>query len=197
MPGNKEGLIEALMNIHTLSEPFRNALQEGLTEYRLSKNHILLEAGQVPDHLYFIQQGFAMTYSYFDGRKWVNSFRKAGQLLVSCPGFLQQLPASETFQLMLPSDIQFISHRVVQELFAEYPEMHTIYRMMLLQYHGQCWERVCDLQRLGAEARFTKLLREYPRIELLVAQEHIASYLGIRPQSLSRIKKRHRSRSKF
>jgi hypothetical protein len=60
------------------------------------------------------------------------------------------------------------------------------------QYYENSRERTHDMQHLNARERYQKLLANFPQIEQIIAQEFIASYLGIAPQSLSRLKRQMR-----
>jgi hypothetical protein len=86
-----------------------------------------------------------------------------------------------------------VTHDSVLHLFQTFPEAHFIYRVIMNQYYENSRERTRDLQHLTAAERYEKLIRYLPDVEQHVTQNHIASYLGIAPQSLSRIK-RHNAR---
>jgi hypothetical protein len=74
-------------------------------------------------------------------------------------------------------------------LLQDFPEANAIYRMVMNEYVEQLRERIHDMQHLSAVDRFKKLHDRLPRIEQIVSQEYLASYLGITPQSLSRLKR--------
>lgn len=188
-PVRFEGLFDYLTEIHPLSDVFRSAIARELTLMSLPKNHMLLEAPRVSDYAWYLDRGFAMSYTYTEGGMRVENFWKSGQLILSVRSFFEQIPSTENIRVMTAAEVVFISYKSVQRLFRDFPEAHFIYEAVLNRYYEESRERANDLITLNAKNRYRKLLMTYPRIEQMVSQEHIASYLGIAPQSLSRLKR--------
>lgn len=182
-------LFEVLSACHPLSTSFKAAITNELIPLSLPKNFHLLEAPKVAEHAYFLDSGFAMFYSFEDGEKHVDGFWQAGQIILSARSFFEQRPSAEFIQLMEKSDVWCISHASVMQLFNAFPEAHHIYRVLMNTYYEQTLKRIRDMKRLSAVERYHKLIGTFRMIEQVVQQEYIASYLGITPQSLSRIKR--------
>lgn len=180
---------QVLTGINPISEKFRNAIEKELIPLSLPKNHLLLEAPKVSDHVYFLQSGFAMSFAYVEGQKLVDRFWKPEQIIMSPKSFFEQVPSLEFIQLMESSEVLCINHKNVMQLLEEFSEANFIYRVVMNQYYEQSREKFMDMRQLTAEARHSKLTRTYSRLEQIISQEFIASYLGITPQSLSRIKR--------
>src|SRR5690606_3212866 len=178
-----------LSAIHPLSDAFRSAIERELTVLSLPKNHLLLEAPRVSDYAWYLDRGFAMSYTYTGEGMRVDNFWTSGQIILSVKSFFEQSPSTENIQVMVPAEVVFISYKSVQRLFRDFPEAHFIYESVLNRYYEESRERANDIINLDAKDRYRKLLVTYPRIEQMVSQEHIASYLGIAPQSLSRLKR--------
>ena len=183
-------LFRVLSAITTLTPEFKIAIEQELTLLSLPKQYMLLEAPKIATHAYFIIDGFAMCYTFVKGNKQIECFWKAGQIMFSAKSFFEQVPSKEFIQLMVQSDVLCISYASVMRLFGAYPEAHFIYSVVMNKYYEQSRQRVRDLQQLNAIERYEKLLATFSNIEQLIPQEQIASYLGITPQSLSRIKRR-------
>jgi CRP-like cAMP-binding protein len=187
---NLEKLFEVLSGMHPLSESFKVALEKEMVRLSLPKDYFLLEAPKVSDHAYFIEEGFALSYTFVRGKKQIEQFFPSGQIVVSPKSFFEKQPSDEFIQLMEQSEVLHIHYTSVIELIRTFPEADTIYRMVMNQYLTQFRERMHDMQHLNALERFRKLRRNFHRIEQVVPQEYLASYLGIAPQSLSRLKKK-------
>lgn len=185
-----EKLFQVLSGIHPLSDNFKKAIEKEVTHLSLPAHYLLLEAPKVSEHAYFLKDGFAMSYTYFKGRKQIDDFWNAGRIVFSATSFFEQVPSREFIELMVPSEVLCVSHESVMRLFSTFPEAHFIYRVTMNQYYEHCRERIRDLQYMTGVERYEKLHTTYPQIEQVVSQEHLASYLGIAPQSLSRIKRR-------
>lgn len=176
-------------SIHPLSEDFKGSIKNELTPISYPKNYTLFEAPKVADYIYFLLEGFAISYTFVEKVKVVNRFWESGQLILPTTSFLEQKPSIEFIYLTLPSEVLHLSYHSLEKLCNSFPESHLIYQALLRQEHRFYSHRTHDLLQLNAQERYQKLLADHPGIEQRMAQEHIASYLGITPQSLSRIKK--------
>jgi len=152
---------------------------------------MLLEVPKIADQAYFIDRGFAISYTFINGKKHIESFWSSGSVVLSGTSFFERVPSKEFIQLMEPSEVMCFSHASVLKMFDLFPESHIIYRAIMNQYYERFRERIHDLQHLTAAKRYQKLHSDLPFIEQKIPQDQIASYLGIAPQSLSRIKKSH------
>src|SRR5258706_11991336 len=182
-------LFKVLSAIHPLSKGFKMALEKELIPLSFPKHHMLLEAPDVARHAYFLSNGFAMAYTFVHGNKVTEAFWKPGQIVASSNSFLEQVPSLDYIQLLTKSELLCISYDGVQRLFAKYPEATHLYRIIINRHYEQGRMRFHQFRRLGAQGRLEKLLSTFPGIEQIVQQESIASYLGITPQSLSRLKR--------
>jgi CRP-like cAMP-binding protein len=160
-----------------------------MTRLSLPRNYVLLEAPNVSDHAYFLESGFAMSYTFVKGKMQIEKFWASGEIIFSAKSFFEKVPSTEFIKLMVQGDVLFISYAAVQRLFDYFPEANFIYRVIMNQYYEHCRDRIHDMQHLSSTERYHKLTSTFPAIEQVISQEHIASYLGIAPQSLSRIKR--------
>jgi CRP-like cAMP-binding protein len=191
---NTTKLMQFLSDIHPLSEDFAFALKKELIQITFPKHHHLLEAPKISDHAFFLNKGFAMAYSFNDGNKITENFWKPGQVVMSTLSFFEQIPSFESIQLMEKSEVLCISYAGVQRLFVSYPEALHLFRIIMNRHYEYSRNRVHDMKQLNAAKRFEKLLVVFPGIEQIIPQDCIATYLGITPQSLSRLK-RHEGNS--
>ena len=150
---------------------------------------MFLEPPNVASFACFIEEGFAISYTYEDGKKSIDRLWADGEIMVSAKSFFEQQPATEFIQLVLPCDLLCISYSNLLTLFDSYPESHFLTRAIMNKYIEQSRERVVDMKNLSAQERYHKLLSMFPMIEQILSQEQIASYIGIAPQSLSRMKR--------
>lgn len=176
--------------MHPLSEELKETLQKETVHLSLPKDYFLLEAPKVSDHAFIIEQGFALSYTFVQGKKQIEKLFEPGQIILSSKSFFEQVPSQEFIQLMDQSEVLHISHSSFLRMLDTFPEANVICRMVMNRYYEQCRDRVNDLLHLNAQERYEKMHRGYPKIEQLLPQEYLASYLGIAPQSLSRLKKR-------
>jgi CRP/FNR family transcriptional regulator, anaerobic regulatory protein len=190
-PMNLEKLLHVLSAMHPLSDEFKGALENHFMHLSLPKNHLLLEAPKVSDHAYFLDNGFAMSFTFVNGKKRVGRFWKEGQVILSAKSFFERKPSQEFIQLVQQSDVLCISRESVLELFAHHQEAIVLYWIIMNKYYELMRERHHDLQYLNAVERYKKLRRTFPKIEQLIPSKQIASYLGMDPHTLSRVKRKN------
>jgi CRP/FNR family transcriptional regulator, anaerobic regulatory protein len=187
-----EGMYKVLSDFIPLSEDFKKDLEQGLIPLSLPKNHFLLGPPKTAEHIFFLVKGFVMGYSFDDGQKRVDSFWGPGDIILSQAGCFEKISHGEFIQLMETSEVLCLPHKALAGLFETHKEARALYRIVLGGYYINSRERFVDLQRLTLRQRHEKLLARYPHIEQKLPQEHIASYLSITPQSLSRLKRQQR-----
>lgn len=187
---NLQKLYEALEVHLPLSEEYKAFIAEKAEFVSLPKDYMLLAPPGKVEHIFFLQEGFAMSFVFNDWKKQTTSFWGANSFVALGKSFFDRLPSTEFVQLMAPSKLLCFSLDTVETAFDKFPEAHIIYRKSMNIHAERLRERLQDIQKLSVALRHQKLLAQYPGIEQMVAQEHIASYLGIAPQSLSRMKKR-------
>jgi CRP-like cAMP-binding protein len=186
---NLERLFQVLSAMQPLSEDFKVALAKEVVRLSLPRGYYLLEAPKISEYAYFIEEGFAVSYTYVKGRKQIERFFSSDQIILSPRSFFEQAPSHEFIQLLASSEVLHVCYASVVRLLQDFPEANAIYRMVMNEYVEQLRERIHDMQHLSAVDRFKKLHDRLPRIEQIVSQEYLASYLGITPQSLSRLKR--------
>lgn len=187
---NPDRLFQVLDAMHPLSQGLKDVLRSELTSLSLPKDYFLLEAPKIAEYAFFLESGFAISYTFARGRRQIEKFFGAGQIVISPTSLFERTPSHEFIQLMESGDVLHISYDALMRILNTFPDANIIYRLVMNQYYEQLRERFHDLLTLKAPARYDKLHNEFPRIEQLVPQEYLASYLGITPQSLSRIKKK-------
>lgn len=188
---NLERLFQKLSSMHPLSDKFKKALRKHLTHLSLPKNYLLLEAPKISDHAYFLDTGSAMCYTFVDGNRKVRQFWKEGDIVISGKSFFQRVPSDEFIQLLEPAEVLCIRHESVMEFLMNYEDANYLSRSIIMHYYDLAVERFDDLQHLNARERYKKLRNTFPNIEQLVPSEYIASYLGMVPHTLSRVKRKN------
>ncbi|HZX74209.1 MAG TPA: Crp/Fnr family transcriptional regulator [Cyclobacteriaceae bacterium] len=182
-------LIKVIKSIHPVSENFTRTLKGMLIPLSFPKNHLLLKPPAICEHIYFIHRGFAMCYLICKKKRNVESFWKEGQFVLSASSFFEQKPTEQYIQLMRKSDLLAVTHASFQRLYVLYPETQQLFQLITIHDNQRARRHVFEIKHMEAYERFEKLIKIFPDIDKAVPQECIASYLGITPQSFSRMKK--------
>ena len=157
----------------------------------LAKNEILVKEGKICRHLYFLQQG-ALRGSYLlEGKEVTHWFAFENDFVTSFHSFITGQPAVENIQLLEGSVLWAISKEDLTALLNAFPEVERLVRIVYEKYYLRLEERFVNAQFKTATDRYQNLLEQSPHILQRVSLGHIASYLGISQETLSRIRGRH------
>ncbi|MFD0763219.1 Crp/Fnr family transcriptional regulator [Mucilaginibacter lutimaris] len=186
---NAELLIQTLNFISPLSGALDKRFRENLIEEKLPRRHLLLEEGRVNNKIYFINKGFARAFYYTrEGKECTSWFMGKGELMISVYSFYTQTPAAENIELLEDSELLSMTWSQLQSIYADFPEYNFTGRIVTEKYYQLSEERAVLLRTLTARERYEKLLSTHPDILRQASQGQIASYLGISPETLSRVR---------
>ncbi len=158
---------------------------------QVKKGEYLLEQGQICKHIFFLEKGFFRMY-YVDpkGNQINYRFTGEGNFLVDFQSFLTQKPSGYYWQAMQDAQVLAFKHGDVQMMYQQSRNWEHFGRLMAEQVYQQMNARVEMMQFLTPKQRYEKLLETQPELFNQVSNFHLSSYLGIKPESLSRIRKR-------
>ncbi|QHS56571.1 Crp/Fnr family transcriptional regulator [Mucilaginibacter sp. 14171R-50] len=186
---NAELLIQTLNFISPLSSALDQRFRELLKEERLPKRTLLLRAGEVSRKIYFINEGFARAFHLTrHGRECTSWFMGRGDLMISVYSFYTQKPAEENIELLENSELLSMTWNQLQSIYAEFPEYNFTGRLVTEKYYMLSEERTILLRTSSARERYEKLLQLHPGITQKATLGQVASYLGITPETLSRVR---------
>ncbi len=156
----------------------------------MPKNRILEEEEKIPQHLYYIVSGFMRLFYYNDNGDEVTTHINCPHgFFTSFSEFVNQTKASANVETVTECQLLRIAKQDYDTLMSE-STFWKDYGMHVLQesvtYNE---ERSKDLATLSAEQRYLKLMDSHPDILQNVPLQYIASFLGIKPESLSRIRR--------
>ncbi|MFD0940128.1 Crp/Fnr family transcriptional regulator [Pedobacter boryungensis] len=183
-----EIFLKNAQQIHPLSTELIEHLSTVVKVLKLSNGHILLKERDIAKHIYFIEQGFARCYYMKDGKDITQWFMSTGDAMISVFSFFNQTPSLEYIELLEDSVLLCTSYADLQELYRKFPEFNVIGRVLTEKYYILSEERAIALRSMTAQERYADLLKKHPKILQKASLKHISSYLGIAPETLSRIR---------
>ena len=153
------------------------------------KDEVILQEGKVCKYLYFVESGLFHFYINKDGNNITKFFTEAPYFFTSQASFNSQKPANENIQAIEKSVVWQISYSQVNELYKL--KSWTDFARKIIQEVQFFTEQILEeLQTETAEFRYEKMLKNEPELLKRIPLKFLASYLGIAPQSLSRIRKK-------
>jgi CRP-like cAMP-binding protein len=160
-----------------------------LKESFLQKGDYFLKEGQVSRHLAYTLSGLTMHFKTADGIEIPCDFTSEGQWLSYPKSFTSGLPADMAIKALEDTRLLKLSVADMQQLFQVQPKFMAINHYYTERTFISNTRHCADLAMLNAAQRYTKFRSEKPELINRVPQYAIAAYLGIKPQSLSRIRK--------
>ena len=131
-----------------------------------------------------------MFYVDLEGNEISNRFTEANNFMVDFQSFLTQKPSRYYWQAMQDSQVLAFPFHEVQRLYASSVAWQKLGRLITERVYLELNERVEMLQFMSPEQRYQNLMDTRTELFNQISQFHMASYLGIKPESLSRLRKR-------
>jgi CRP-like cAMP-binding protein len=154
------------------------------------KGDHLLQQGSVCRYVIFIETWLVRYYINSDGEQQTNYFNKEGEFVCDYMSFLPQVPSNVNIQALEDTTVFVISFTDIQQFYKEVEHGERFGRLAIEQVFVNVINQVKSLYADPPEVRYSQFLSNFPDIGQRIPQYYIASYVGIKPQSLSRIRKR-------
>ena len=171
-----------------LSNAAKAAIQEICTVHTIRKGRDLQSIGHTCRTIYFINRGLARIY-YFKGDTDVTEcFAFENQIIARVESLFSGKPSRKGIQMLEESEVVAINATHLFGLYNDFPDIERLFRKIFEAGYVETVNRIESLQFHSAEERYRDLLEISPNILKRVPLKLIASYLGITPVSLSRIR---------
>jgi CRP-like cAMP-binding protein len=162
-----------------------------LTPKKLRKKQFLLQEGDVCKYIAFVEKGVLRSYAIGQkGSEHIIQFAPEGWTISDLNSFLTGEPAIYNIDALEESELVLISKSAHEELLQKLPRYETYMRLQLTGAYLAMQKRLISMISLSIEERYTKLISIYPDIVQRVPQHMIASYMGLTPETLSRVRRK-------
>ena len=160
------------------------------TPKKLKKKQFLLQQGDVCNRMTFVESGALFSYSTdAKGAQHVIQFAFEGWWISDLYSFFTQEPSTLNIEVLENAELLTIDREQHQQLLAQVPRYETYIRLLYQNAYIALQRRVESTIGLTAEEKYVRLLDQYPTILQRMPLNLIASYLGVTPETLSRIRK--------
>jgi len=162
------------------------------------KGEIIHNAGDIFSEVWYIKSGLARSYFIdkngkdFTWQLYFNddSMSKVNLFMDDSVSYYEQSGSLLSFEILEDAEFEIISMADMDKIFDMNIKWQQFGRMMIHDtWYASTYKRVISLMSENAEEQYQRLLREYPTIFEKVKSYHVASYLGIAPQTLSKLRK--------
>lgn len=156
----------------------------------INRNNYLLKEGQRCNYEYFIINGCLRSYHLEENAiEHTTLFAIEGWWTGNLKSFVRNTPSEFYIQAVEDSTIMRIPKKNMEELYSKIPKLERYFRVLLQNRLLATQDRISRHLSESARERYIKFITLYPNLEQRVPSKHIASYLGITPTYLSRLKK--------
>lgn len=184
-------LRENLNQCIQLTDAEFNALLRYFKPATLPKKMIWQQKDCPTQRLAFVTKGIIRGYVIDNqGDDHTLHFARCGGWVNDVSLFLRQNVARLSLETLEKTEILYVSFDDIERIFKEIPKMERYFRIMAARRVAILEERICSDLSDTAEQKYLNFMKVHAEIAPFIPQYYIASYLGIRPQSLSRIRKR-------
>jgi CRP-like cAMP-binding protein len=166
--------------------------QKLFIEREITSKTVLLREGEVSTQLHFIKKGCLRIWFNKDGKDITIQFFLEGQAVSSIDSMMSNQPSLFTIESIEPSSIISLKKTDLEELFKSDPLLKEGFQELLFQRFKNYAYLFLSRIRDTPQERYDDLIKNHAEIIKRVPQHYIASYLGITPISLSRIRNRVR-----
>lgn len=184
-----EKIIRLLSGMALLGDACRKAIIDNFEPVSYRKKTILGKENSIIKHMYFINSGYLRTYYFRDGIEITNNINCPLGFMTAYSSYTFQQPSRETLECITDCDLLKIGKESLDALFLQDPKWSEIGRIVAERIVVYNEERARQMVNTSARERYLNLISEHPDYVQNVPVQYIASFIGIKPESLSRIRK--------
>lgn len=183
-------VISILNYFHPLSEGVIKFLKEHAYPCSFDKGELLLEAGQVCEHIYFIKKGVVRGFIKEGKREITTWITGEGEMVSSILTFEEKGSAIENMQAIEDCEMLALTLVDLEKLYEQFPEFNIVSRKLLQKYYTDAEGRAFIARLTNAETKYRQFLTRYSHFANRVPLTYIASFLGITLETLSRVRRK-------
>ncbi|MFK8005403.1 MAG: Crp/Fnr family transcriptional regulator [Saprospiraceae bacterium] len=177
-------------NYLRFSEKEKSALEDILIFREVPKKYPLLKIGEIAREVYFINKGCARLFYDKDGEEITGFFFLENMMLGGFESMLTRQPSQQGIETLEPCELVILPFLQFEDLHEKIPRLNIFTRKFLAERFVFAQKVVASLILDSPEERYLRLFQRQPELLNRVPQHMLATYLGITPVSLSRIRKR-------
>ncbi len=183
--------VSLFMALHPVSRPLTRYLDQETYSLHLPKGSFLAKPGLPSENLYLICRGVARCYRKLGDKEITTWINEEGEIIGSIQGLGEgNRNEAEYIQALEELELVVLPKASVEFLYSRFPETNIIARKVLEESYRAAEERAFLCRIPSAEMKYQCFLRQRPQLINRIPLRHIASYLGMRLETLSRMRKK-------
>lgn len=185
-----DALLATIRHYIALAPAEEDLIRHWFVPETLAKGDFFLRPGEVSRKVGFVLQGVFHNFQSRDGQELTYYFGREQEFIGDYASFLPAWPATHGIQALEEARLLTISYDNLQRLYREVREGERFGRLMAEALFVDVLRQLTSLYEETPEQRYARFLATYPDLQQRIPQYYIASYVGVQPQSLSRIRGR-------
>lgn len=166
------------------------AFADILQEKKLRKKDLLLEGGQTCNFIGFLNSGVMREYAFEKGKESTVDFVTENQFIVDFQSFIRGVPSSQYLEALTDVELVIFKKDAINALYDKYKIWERFGRLIIEQVFCSMEAKRKKIIATSIEEQYHNFASIYPDVVQQVPQYYIASYLGLTPEHLSRIRKK-------
>ena len=183
-------LYQQINKIIELTKEEFDLVKSHFFEKKFKRKETILRKGEVCKHVYFILDGCIRYYYNVEGEEHTGQFFFENGWYTDFDSYLTGQPSQQNIDALEATKLLMISKVSMELIYQKIPVFEKFGKIMAENAFLGLKNRTKMLTNLNAEERYISLINERPKVIERIPQHYIASYIGIKPQSLSRIRKK-------
>lgn len=185
-----DNLFQEISKKIELNETDKTLCNQFFEAIALNRNTIIEEQEKIPSFLYFVETGFMRLFYYDENGDEITTYLSSPNgFIASFLDLINQKPATENVECITDCQLLRISRQNLISLIDKSENFKKFSLVIFEKVMALSQIRANDLATLTAELRYKKMITEQPQLLQNIPIQYIASFLGIKPQSLSRIRR--------
>jgi CRP-like cAMP-binding protein len=164
-------------------------INQSFERKEFAKNEMILTEGSICRYFYFLEEGLIRYFKVHDGDDITQFFTTSPYCFTDKDSFRNQVPAKENIQALTKVVVWQTTHQQANDLLT-LKSWSTFTRKFVHEVQVHTERLIWEMKTETAETRYKKLLETYPVLIRKIPLKHLSTFLGIAPQSLSRIRKK-------
>ncbi len=183
-------LVEMMSNFIDLNNEEKQGILEAFPIKTFKKGTDLLKEGQIAKDAFLVIKGCVRKYSIEDGEEKTTGFYTEFQSAINFDSMANNSPSKYYFTLTEDGIVAILNSEKETALYKKFPRFGEVCRVEMEKMLGASQEDLSAFINSTPKERYLNLLKERPNLINRVPQYQLASYLGVKPETLSRIRKR-------
>jgi CRP-like cAMP-binding protein len=160
------------------------------TEKKLGRGERFLSAGEVCQQLGYITQGIVYYGVNTDGKEAIHNFASEGTFVSNYDSLINRVVSVKDIVALEDTTMLVITAQQLERFYAGINEGERFGRLLMEEVHTNAIKQILSFYNSDPETRYMQFIHQHSDLVQRIPQYYIASYVGIKPQSLSRIRKR-------